>query len=57
MNGGQWTHDLYQTGGGGASNGEFRRNAITGGAGGPAKLVISNLDFGVSDSDIDVRIN
>lgn len=52
---GQWSHDLYQNGkqavGGGGAN--FRRNAITGGPGGPVKLVISNLDFGVNDSDIE----
>lgn len=46
---GQWSHDLYQ------ESSRFRRSnsagAISTGPG-PAKLVISNLDFGVTDSDI-----
>ncbi|KAK8396305.1 hypothetical protein O3P69_005389 [Scylla paramamosain] len=41
---GRWSHDLYQGGGGGG--GGLRQTS------GPAKLLISNLDFGVSDSDI-----
>lgn len=39
---GKWSHDLYQNGG-----------AASGGGGGSAKLIISNLDFGVNDSDIE----
>lgn len=46
---GQWNHDLYQNG-----SGAFRRGAVGAAASvGPAKLVISNLDFGVNDSDIE----
>lgn len=40
---GRWSHDLYQGGVG-------RVQPLSG----PAKLLISNLDFGVSDSDIHV---
>lgn len=39
---GAWTHDLFQG----------RRSAPGGAAPGTAKLVISNLDFGVNDQDI-----
>lgn len=45
---GRWSHDMYQGGGGGG--GGARTQMVTG----PAKLLISNLDFGVSDSDIHV---
>lgn len=41
---GAWSHDMYE---GGAKG----RGGITT-QGGPSKLVVSNLDFGVSDSDI-----
>jgi len=44
---GQWSHDLYQDS---SKNGGALRLATTGS--GPAKLVISNLDFGVNDADI-----
>lgn len=50
---GQWDHDLYQNGN------ALRNRAIAGNAAvstGPAKLVISNLDFGVNDADIQVHI-
>lgn len=48
---GQWDHDLYQNG-----NNALRRAgaAIANQSTGPAKLVISNLDFGVNDQDIKV---
>ncbi len=42
---GAWSHDLYN-GRGGAGG------ARSTPSGGPAKLVVSNLDFGVSESDI-----
>lgn len=45
---GKWLHDMY-SGQAGASGG-LRRSSL----GGPAKIVISNLDFGVSDKDIKV---
>lgn len=48
---GQWSHDLYQNGQG---NNKFKRNSV--GQIGTAKLVISNLDFGVNDADIKVNI-
>merc|ERR1719319_357705 len=41
---GQWDHDMYGNGGGG------RVAALT--TSGPGKLLVSNLDFGVSESDI-----
>lgn len=44
-----WTHDLYDT----ASYGGLRS---TGGGSGSGKLLISNLDFGVSNSDIKVIV-
>lgn len=45
---GRWNHDMYQ-GGGGGGGGRIQQS-------GPAKLLISNLDFGVSDSDIHVSV-
>merc|ERR1712037_932489 len=46
---GQWDHDMY--GNSGFSNGGGGRVAgIT--TSGPGKLLVSNLDFGVSESDI-----
>ena len=45
---GQWDHDMYSGGGGG-----MRTTGIsTSGISTSGKLIISNLDFGVSDSDI-----
>lgn len=46
---GRWSHDMYQGGGGGGGGGMRQMS-------GPAKLLISNLDFGVSDSDIHVSM-
>lgn len=46
---GRWSHDLYQGGAGGGGGGQ--RPSLSSGS---AKLLISNLDFGVSDSDIHV---
>merc|ERR1719195_2402972 len=43
---GQWDHDMYSGGGGGM------RSAGAGGVSTSGKLIVSNLDFGVSDSDI-----
>ena len=39
---GRWKHDMY--------DGPKRGSVLT--MGGPGKLVVSNLDFGVSNSDI-----
>merc|ERR1719319_1341717 len=45
---GQWDHDMYGNGGGGGGGG--RVAALT--TSRPGKLLVSNLDFGVSESDI-----
>ena len=48
-----WTHDLFD----GAGGGETKRLRSGGGitlGGGQGKLLVSNLDFGVNDSDISV---
>lgn len=45
-----WQHDLYD-----GSSGQSRRGGGGGGQpGGTGKLLVSNLDFGVNDSDIKV---
>lgn len=46
---GAWTHDMYE---GGPRRSNPRPNTTTPVAGGSGKLVVSNLDFGVSDADI-----
>merc|ERR550539_96600 len=46
---GQWDHDMYGSGGAGGGGG-MRSNG--GGLSTSGKLIVSNLDFGVSDSDI-----
>ena len=46
---GQWDHDLYGSGGGARAGGGGMRST---GISTSGKLIVSNLDFGVSDSDI-----
>lgn len=46
MPGGKWEHDKFQA---------SRSPGM--GAAAPTKLLISNLDYGVSDSDIQVRLH
>ncbi|XP_046398377.1 THO complex subunit 4-like [Ischnura elegans] len=50
----RWQHDLYDGRGGAKKSGirslGLQSNSVV--AGGPTKLLVSNLDFGVSDSDI-----
>ena len=55
----QWQHDLYDdvgNTGNGASRMAYRLNTAGGGGGGAqqGKLLVANLDFGVSDADIQV---
>lgn len=53
----RWQHDLFDGDSGTGFRGGRTRNAGGGGGGGIStgcKLHISNLDFGVSDSDIQV---
>nr|XP_054762910.1 THO complex subunit 4-like [Lytechinus pictus] len=44
----QWQHDMYSEGGG-----AIRRQGLSTAANGPGKLLVSNLDFGVSNNDIE----
>lgn len=46
---GDWSHDMYE---GGPRKTNPRLGAAPTAAGGSSKLVVSNLDFGVSDADI-----
>lgn len=51
---GMWQHDLYDGSGGGIKR---QRQVPAGGlTSGSGKLHISNLDFGVSESDIQVSV-
>jgi len=43
---GRWQHDMFV-------DNSFARRSLVSGSGGPAKLLVSNLDFGVSNSDIE----
>ena len=51
-----WEHDMYQGGGGGRAAGRGgvggRMGGGAPGAGGSAKLIISNLHFNVSNQDV-----
>ena len=47
----QWQHDMYE---GGAAGGGIRRAGGLTTSNAPGKLLVSNLDFGVSDNDIQV---
>lgn len=49
---GKWQHDMYQGGFNGVSQAQ---TPARGGSG--SKLLISNLDYGVSDDDIMVRVS
>jgi len=50
---GQWDHDMYNGGGAGAGRGRSMSGGVsTMNMGGTGKLLVSNLDFGVSESDI-----
>ncbi len=53
---GPWDHDLF-SGAGQRRSGGGLGNGLAGAQGGSAKLVISNLDFGVNDQDIRVIFN
>lgn len=50
---GDWSHDMYE---GGPRKTNPRLGAAPTAAGGSSKLVVSNLDFGVSDADIKVLL-
>ena len=52
--GGKWQHDMYQGDMNGFTQAQTPGGRMTGGGGGGAKLIISNLDYGVSDDDIRV---
>ena len=47
----RWNHDMFQGSGGGP-----RPLAAAVASSGPVKVNVSNLDYGVSDSDIKVRL-
>ena len=49
---GEWTHDMFD---GGARKNTQRSSGLVAATGGSGKLVVSNLDFGVSDADIKVN--
>jgi hypothetical protein len=48
---GKWSHDLFQNGG---AQAVLAVGGVTA-TGGSTKLIISNLDFGDNDSDIEVK--
>lgn len=51
----KWQHDMFD-GSGTKKMGRIGGFGIVGSPSGPAKLLVSNLDFGVSDSDIQVSL-
>lgn len=50
-----WQHDMYEGAGGSGAGGFRSRSNVTSGGSSEGKLIIANLDWGVSDSDISVR--
>lgn len=52
-----WQHDLYDGSSGTARRGGGGGGGLGASPGGSGKLLVSNLDFGVNDSDIQVNKN
>lgn len=56
MNSGRWAHDMYRGGDSGLLPPPLMGGGGGGGGGGSVKINITNLDFGVTDSDIKVDL-